>query len=617
MNDELLDYYQRELRFLRELGSEFAQRHPKIAGRLRMDVDAIEDPHVSRFIEASALLAARTRLKIDDEFPDICQALLHTLYPHYLAPMPPSTIVQLKLNEASSDNLDGYVVDRGSRVESEAIDGEPCRFRTCLQTRLWPFHVGQVDYLVPPIPYEASPWNRDVQAAIRVRLVSAGPKVKLSDMKVNDVRFFLGGSTAGSNSLVDAFFSQLLGAAIVAADDTGRAGAAPLAWLPKSSVQPIGYGNDESLLPHNPRCLPAYRILSEFFAANSKFRFVDIQLGEHWTQAAATNRLDLVFFLARVQPVLQRELDRDSIRIGCTPIVNLFFKRAEPIRLTDNVTEYRVIPSARGTANAEIFTIDRVTGLSSTGTEREYLPFFHPSHPQDKNSQQRFWQPKRVPALAGGAEEDRGTEVYLSIVDLQGRPGADEGWTLDVETTCLNRDRVARLPFGGGQPKLSLVEGGASVSLQCITPPTATLRPMDRDDLHWRLNSHLSLNHMVLMDSDAGADALREILRLYNPDDRAEARQIIESVISVKYSRGVARVAGGPAPGFCRGVDVDILLDEERLGGVGAVLFAQVLDRFMGLFATLNSFTRTTVRSVGGDQPLLLGLPRAGSRSLH
>src|SRR5690606_8920962 len=176
--------------------------------------------------------------------------------------------------------------------------------------------------------------------------------------------------------------------------------------------------------------------------------------------------------------VLQRELDRDALRIECTPAVNLFFKRAEPIRMTDNQVEYRIIPNARGPAAAEIYSVDRVTAISAAGEEREFRPFFQPNHPSDSEHKQGYWYAKRLPALGRTSDDDRGSEVYLSIVDLHGQSMANDGWAIDVETTCLNRDRVARLPFGGGQPRLMLVEGGATASAQCVTPPTATLRSL-------------------------------------------------------------------------------------------------------------------------------------------
>jgi type VI secretion system protein ImpG len=70
VRDELLLYYERELNYLRQLGAEFAQKYPKIAGRLVLEPDKCEDPHVERLLEGVAFLAARVHLKIEDEFPE-------------------------------------------------------------------------------------------------------------------------------------------------------------------------------------------------------------------------------------------------------------------------------------------------------------------------------------------------------------------------------------------------------------------------------------------------------------------------------------------------------------------------------------------------------------------
>ena len=94
MRDELLGYYERELIFLRRMGAEFARKYPKIAARLQIDEEKIEDPHVERIIEAFAFLSARVSLKLDDELPEITESFLNVIYPHYLAPIPSLAITQ-------------------------------------------------------------------------------------------------------------------------------------------------------------------------------------------------------------------------------------------------------------------------------------------------------------------------------------------------------------------------------------------------------------------------------------------------------------------------------------------------------------------------------------------
>ena len=101
MDPRLLQYYSRELQYIREMGGEFAREYPKIAGRLALDRDAKEvcpDPYVERLLEGFAWLAARVHLKLDAEFPRFTQALLETVYPHYLSPVPSMGVVRFEID---------------------------------------------------------------------------------------------------------------------------------------------------------------------------------------------------------------------------------------------------------------------------------------------------------------------------------------------------------------------------------------------------------------------------------------------------------------------------------------------------------------------------------------
>src|SRR4029434_2345895 len=141
MRDELLGYYERELAYLRQRGAEVAHKDPKIAGRLQLEADKCEDPHVERMIEAFAFLAGRLRLKVDDEFPEITESLLNILYPHYLAPIPSMSIVQFSLDPEQGKLTTGYAIERGAVLYSRPIQGTPCRFRTCYPVTVWPIEI--------------------------------------------------------------------------------------------------------------------------------------------------------------------------------------------------------------------------------------------------------------------------------------------------------------------------------------------------------------------------------------------------------------------------------------------------------------------------------------------
>ncbi len=609
MNDAFLSRYENELAFFRESSVQFADQYPKIAGRLRLDANTVEDPHVSRLIEAFAFLTARTRLKLDDEFPEICEAMLNALYPHYLSPFPPVMMVQLNHNSPQSmESVDGVAVQRGTRFETESVQGEPCRFRTCSAAKVWPLTIESVTYLKAPFAAPPLTNSANIEAILKIRIKRTSSKIKLPALNMNELRVFVNGDSSTAGSL----FENLL------RDSVGVAFGLDKHWqyLPGSSLQPAGFLNEESLVEHSHRQLAAYRILSEFFCFPEKFRFIDFNFQEKWKGSLDPENLEIIVYLSRSIDGLERSIEASSLLLGCTPAINSFFQRAEPIRLNELQAEHLVVPNARRTRTMEVLSIDRVTARTAKGQTRNYSPFYSSSHEIGESSSDGYWYATRRAAQPSAGETDRGSEVYISLVDLKGRRMSDLDWTLDVETTCLNRDLVARLP-SRDRLKLAFSDGGGQIQATCVVPPTPTHRMLDKAAYHWRLISQLSLNQLSLV-GEGGVQSLREILRLYNPSDSPATRNIVESVQRIKYDRksAVARVKGGPGSGLCRGMDIEVWLEPDKLVGAGPFVFALVLERFFGLFATLNSFTRTCIRLERSEVPLLVGRPRAGQKSI-
>ena len=83
MTEELFRYYDRELTFWRSVAASFAARYPKAANRLESwGAKPGNDPHVERLLQVRVSHTDSCRL--DDDFPDIAEALLGVLYPHYV-----------------------------------------------------------------------------------------------------------------------------------------------------------------------------------------------------------------------------------------------------------------------------------------------------------------------------------------------------------------------------------------------------------------------------------------------------------------------------------------------------------------------------------------------------
>jgi type VI secretion system protein ImpG len=358
--------------------------------------------------------------------------------------------------------------------------------------------------------------------------------------------------------------------------------------------------------------------LSEYFAVPEKFLFFDLPglTPSVLSRVGKRDQLEILIYLDRHLPGLEQQVNGGTFRLGCSPIVNLYKQRAEPIAWTHASSEYRVVPDARRPAAHEIYSIDHVVAINAQDRELEFAPFYSSHHALGGDQPRSFWHMTRRTAGYAAGQVDRGSEVYLSLVDLDFRPSHADQWTLDIETTCLNRDLPSRLQFGGGHPHLHLSPSGPLDAIECLTPPTVTYRPaLDRGTL-WPLVSHLALNHLSLVDNQHGAEALREILRLYDVLDTPETRTMIDGLTGISSRRAVGRVAGATAAGFCRGTEVTLQLDEDKFSGGGAYLFAAVLERFLALYVSLNSFTKTMVKSNRRPGIMCQWPPRAGDEIL-
>jgi len=596
MREELLGYYERELTFLRQMGAEFAQKYPKVAGRLLIEPDRCEDPHVERLIEAAAFLASRVHLKIDDEFPELTESLLNVLYPNFLAPVPSLSIVQFQLDAEHANLRMGHVIPRGSMVRSEPVEGQPCRFRTCYPVTIWPLEVASARFEMPS-PGTVVPAGTKSQLRIGLRTLGGVPPSELKEKAEGDepprpiesLRFSLQGEGKVVYGLYELLMNDVL--EVELRPGAGGAGTPPRPIvLPRGSLRPVGFEAEESVLPHSERSFSGYRLLQEYFAFPEKYLFFDVCGLDRLVASSFPQAFDLVLSLRREFP-LEKGISPHTFRLHCTPIVNLFSHVAEPIRVTQLQTEYRVIPEVGRPMAMEVYSVDEV---SSTRADQEkstvYEPFYSVRHAAAGEEGRTFWHASR---RSSERKEDDGTEVYLTLVDLGFRASVPDAETLTVRATCSNRDLPGRLPFGSstGGRDFELEGAGVFTAIRCLRKPTMSLRTPLRRGTQWRLISHLSLNHLSLLENGGRPEALQEILKLYDFADSSATRQQIEGLTRLS-ARRVLRPVGSAASGFVRGVEVSAEFDETQFIGAGVFLLASVLERFLALYASVNSFSQ-------------------------
>jgi len=623
MSDDLLPWYERELSLLKDAAARFASQHPKIAARLNLGSDAVADPHVERLLQGVAFLNARLHKRIDDDYPELTGGLLDLLYPHYLRPTPSMSIVEMQLDGKQATLVDGHAVPRGTAIDTEPADGEPCRFRTCFDLRLWPLSIVDARLAGPPFRLPLVP-PVATAAVLDVVFESFQSQARIGDMPLGSVRLYL---NTGAGTLLFKLYEYLLTRCIGVVVSAGPADPRPV-LLPGNRIVAAGFDRSESAIPDDPRSFPGYRLLSEFFALPQKFMFVDVLGLTPAVLASIGPRMHLSFLLSATDRELERIVGTTAVRVGCTPIVNLFDQRLDPVRISGTRTDYPVIPDARRPRAVEIHSIESVLASGPGERPTRVSPIYSAgAATMSGNDARRRLRWSAVRRLVEDERPDggfdRAGDTWISLLDERGGPADVSNLVLHIRAVCTNRNMPDKLPFAVGRPRLHLEDGQGPVErISCLVRPTRALRHRAGRGDAWRIVSHLSLNHLSLVDVGDGraAAALRDILALYLHDDLedfAQKQRWIQGIVGVQGRRVAARV-GGTYGGVAQGIEVTLQLDEERFSDHTAYLLASLVDRFLGAWVSINSFSRmvATSRQQESRREQWRWPPRAGSRTL-
>jgi type VI secretion system protein ImpG len=609
MADELLPYYEKELAFIRQMGAEFASEHPKIAGRLGINAETIEDPHVSRLIEGFAYLNARIQHKLDDDFPELSDALLEVLFPHYQRPIPSMSIVQFVADEEKLEA--SYRLPKNTLLETDQFQGETCQFSAIYQTDLHPFKITEASLLGRPFTTPGSQQVKGSGGVLKLSLQTFNNEITFADLKPESIRFYLKGQPQHINPLYELLLNNCQ-AVFMTTSESDK----PVR-LPANIIKSVGFNIDEGLLPYPDTSFMGYRLLTEYFTFPEKFMFIELQDFASKIPEGAEDTLEFYIYLGESDVELEHNISAKTFQMGCSPAVNLFEHRTDPIKLDHTTTDYQITADARRPQGYEVYAVNKVIASTSAGDKESYLPLYGVNHENQDYDNHAYWFTTRRDAKMGTYLRDEGTDVFLSLVDLHFNPNNPDDRTLNIEAICSNRDQPAKLPFSAEQPRLQCVDSAPPCErIRCVTQPSATVRPSMRNNARWRLISHLSLNHLSLTGRDDATQALKEILRLYDFKESSINRAQIESISQVNTRAISAPLTIDGRATLCRGIEIEIELDDSQLTGSSSYLFATVLEHFFALYCSLNSFTRVLVKLKSKEGYLKKCPPRAGEKIL-
>ncbi len=601
----MLDYYNRELAYVREQGAEFADQFPKVAARLGMRGIEVADPYVERLLEGFAFMSARVQLKMDAEFPRFSQRLLELVYPGYLAPTPAMGVLRFEPSKSQGGSPDGHLLPKHARLRARlpANEQTACEFRTAHDLVIWPLRLleARLTGAPPDLPIAGFRWGAPVRGALRLVFETTG-QLEVNAIKVDSLPLFLAGTPEAASKLQELIHTQCLGMLV-------HAGGLPIRELVPYTADAViceGFDSAQGMLPSPSSAFEGHRLLHEYFAFPERFRFFSINGLQRCLPRLAGTRFEVVLLLKSGNVGLESVTDANNFLMHCAPVVNLFTRSSDRIPVASTRFEHHAVMDRGRPLDFEIHSITRVTGhQNDSDREIAFQPFYAAADTDRRGAGAYFSMRREQRLLSEKARRNGprtgyiGSECFISLVDVNEAPYPSDLRQITVEALCTNRDLSLLTPLGNSGSDLTLLSSAPVDEIRFVAGPTRPTPALAEREITWRLISHLSLNYLTLTDlsEQQGASAMRELLGLYARLGAQGADAQIGAIQKLSVKSINRRVPGRGPIVFGRGVSLDLMLDEIPLAGVSPWMMGAVLEQFFARHVGLNSFTEFVLQS--------------------
>lgn len=652
MNKKFLLYYSKELNFLKDMGREFARKYPKVGSRLALNTTDIPDPYIERLLEGVAFLTARTRLKLDSEYPRFVQRILEVVYPDFLTQRPASAVINIDpIQHYHSDVL--HRLNRGQVLQSQPIEEHQvsCPFSICKSIEITPLCLERAQYTevlsyLPNLSSLLLSSTSKIQSALRLDFSLRVP-TSCSDMLPEVLNLYLGSELSKSSSILYLLLVACEGVLCHASDN-------PKAWHYLLSEKPeqLGFADDEALSFNLHKTVGAFRLMQEYAELPEKFLFISqggLKLAisnaeqdghlprqpqqiEEIISDKGTNKkiithkkryFSLSFLFNSSIPELVELVQTSDFSVNATTIVNLFKKKGVrfPINIQDR--EHHVLIDRTQPLNYEVHSIEQVKGFDQNNRQTAtFLPIYQSpdmglhAEPPERYAYFSARREDRLPSVQvkhnGFRSSYLGSEVFLSLADPHDYIFNSDIRHLSLEAWCTSRDLPLLIPRDGISDFLP--EGSLPVqSIKFISKLTRPKEAVNEDESLWPFLNQLGLNYLSLLDQEDTTSALqlKELLSVFVHKDSNFLKKQIESIsrVHIKPIRKIIRHHGSAAS--VRGVLLTIVLDETLLGGIHPFLFGSVLNHYFCRLVSLNSFIQLQVETIQQGRiacwPVLIG----------
>ncbi|WP_321926882.1 type VI secretion system baseplate subunit TssF [Paraburkholderia guartelaensis] len=582
MLEKLRNYYEQELGLLGNLLDEFGRKYPRAAARLSLSGGDSEDMHVQRLMQAFALLAARAREELENGAPRFSEALLDVLHPHYLCPFPSCSIACLEPVEPPSGPV---IIKRGTPLVSP--DGE-LRFRTVYDVTAAPIRIADVRVSPGTVAPSRASLPPDTRLIVSITFETAGTTSVLAGVMPQVVRAHLAGQPDTVAALIDTLLLRAR-QAFVEAECAGH-------WIPLDRIplSAAGFTDDDALLPDDSPAGSFVRPLLEYMAFAQKLDFIDIDTAAllRSSRAREAQRITLHVATALHQDSRTAQalagLTASSVRLFCTPVVNLFEQEDVPSRRAELVVEYPVVPNPQKASTHDIYAIRRVRDASDSTVIAPYNALAHGTAKAGVPG--RYWLRRRDEYQA---RHQPGHETSLILLQEDGKSAQQWPEQIQLDVTCTNRDLPALLKTGNPDGDLRNEKGAVATRVTLLRQPTHTFRPVNEEDARMRIVA-LTPPGTTHLTTEGWAEFGRLLRQCMPPGAQT---QHIDSVSFVSRRRVQQMFPGQPNSSFVYGLEITLSLDEQAFAEYSMAAFIGLVERYLARYAPVNSFTQLVVLS--------------------
>ncbi|GGX99644.1 type VI secretion system baseplate subunit TssF [Massilia dura] len=591
--EKLLPYYERQLFLLRQLMAEFAQRFPKLASKLGISGEECSDSGIQRLLQVTALLCARIARKIDYGHARFTNDLLGIQAPFYLRPIPSCSVAQVE--DTGSPTI--TTIPRGTHLRTKG--STPYGFRTAYEVTLGPITITARFIPRPDVPTTLR-LPPGIGCGIAIAIEATDPAITLDEVARSPVRVFIDADGPIRTALYDALFMRNR-CTCVESDQQWRK-------LPALPLLPVGFSKEHALLPTPWQQEESMRLLTEYFAFPDKFDFFDIDLKAVLANGSADpRRLVLHLLLPDLQhtttPELLRTLPPTALRLGCTPVINMFAHAATPIRLRKRRRTYDLIVPRIGDAKSTVYSIDTMKLLHKTdaGSMAIDMQWFY-----EKDFHTRHcW-------LLELADASFGTTDTVSFVNEVQEPLDLNAGTVDVQVTCTNGDLPCSLPIGRPEGDLASDQDIGGRPIRLLRKPSSSLLLADTPKGHWEVISVGHASHRSQTQVDL--KALMFLLRMHaRPECAITARQLT-GILGVSRCVVQEWLKFKVGSALTKGHEVTLIIDEAAFAERSISVFARVMERVFVYYLVWPHFLRLNVVGMDG-QVLIKGALLYGPQS--